>query len=707
MSKLKLRDDAYYAQTADGVCILTNSGKVELTGPSIFQWVDRLAPYLDGKHTLAELTASMPTDRRKMTERVVGMLRDQQVVVETEETEDPVHRLPVAERRAYRREIGFLGYFSPSAERSFQAYRDSPVVLVGAGRMLVETVDAALCSGSRQLRVVVTDDCPTDEAGLAECQQRAGRRDPAQRITRASADMADENQLSAVLDGAGIVIHACDTAAVARSRLLDQACGRLGIPFVSAMLVGDEAWFGPFGSPTGQRPGWMSAWRRLLAHDGAEARMARRTGAAQNRQGHSGDEMHEGAAPAVVASQLTREVLRLLSGTAGQAAQATMTRVDLLSLETQSYRFLPHPFSLAVQRPDQASMLATIARLGKGERMDADEFDRRAVACLQPRLGVLGTVTEQDFTQVPLAVSQVQVSDPVLLLGQGTQLPVAVGAGLSLAEARRAAVLRGLALYASLMVDPRRIQVRRGAADRCTGDPEEDLRALVKGLWDGYIWGYGLADGLPHDVPAMAVFPALRGLQSGYMPPAGAAAGYDWREAVRRGLVGECRRLTLAEVADGSATITPVEWNDVPLDARGDRYRSMVKIIGQRLNVYDVTGSPRLPALAFCLDGVTVAYSCGFSFAQALCDGLADVLLCYQAQASGQTDYAPPSLPPLPQQGRLPHVEVLPAWSTDETTTAVRLARLGWTAAAVPLDHDPGVSASVLPYLINVVLTRA
>jgi hypothetical protein len=82
------------------------------------------------------------------------------------------------------------------------------------------------------------------------------------------------------------------------------------------------------------------------------------------------------------------------------------------------------------------------------------------------------------------------------------------------------------------------------------------------------------------------------------------------------------------------------------------------------------------------------------------------VLLCHQAQASGQTDYAPAGVPPLPGRGRRARVAALPDWSTDETATAAQLARLGWTAVAVPLDHDPAVTTSVTPYLVNVVLTR-
>ena len=143
------------------------------------------------------------------------------------------------------------------------------------------------------------------------------------------------------------------------------------------------------------------------------------------------------------------------------------------------------------------------------------------------------------------------------------------------------------------------------------------------------------------------------------------------------------------------------------MNVPGSRYRSMVKTAGGTLDVYDVTGSPRVPTLAFCLDGVTVAYASGFSFGEALRDGLAEVLLWHQAQANREDDYAPARVLPLPERGRLSRVAACPAWSTDEATTAARLARLGWTAVAVPLDHDPEVTASIMPYLVNVVLTRA
>lgn len=701
MTRLKLRDDAYYTPTSDGICILTNSGDVVLTGASIFQWVDRLAPYLDGTHTLAELTASMPASRRDMTERLIAALCERHVVTQVTplgDGGDPEHPLTSAERRVYQREIAFLGAFGPSADRSFRTLRDSEVVLVGAGRMLVETARAALLSGTRTLRVMVTGECPTDPSALAECERRSSQRDPDQRITRTEADLADEEQLCDVVAGAGVVVHVSDRAAADQARRLDRACGRAGIPFASAMLAGDDAWLGPFWPVSGQVPGWASAWRRLLAMDGS--------GAWRPLPAGQGD-LWPAAALTVVANQLIREVERLLSGTAEPAGQARMTRIDLRSLHTQRHGFLPHPFSLPAAPPDRATLQATVSRLGDDKRLDPQDFSRAVAACLQPRLGVLGEVTEQDFTQIPLAVSQVQVSDPVLLLDPGAPLPVATGVGLSLTDARHAAVLRGLATYGSLMVDPRRLHVRRAAADNRTGDPQEDLTALRARQWNGFVWGHGLADGLPRELSAAAVFPALRGVRSGYVPPAGAAAGYDFHEAVRDGLLGQCRRLTLAEVTRYPQPFTPVDWSDAALDVSGDRYRSIVQIIAERLDVYDVTGSLRVPTLAFCLDGSTVAYASGFSFGTALRDGLAQVLLSYQARASSQTGYAPASVPPLPARARASEVAACPEWSTDEAATAARLAQVGWTPVVVPLDHDPGVTASIMPYLVNVVLKRA
>jgi len=417
--------------------------------------------------------------------------------------------------------------------------------------------------------------------------------------------------------------------------------------------------------------------------------------------------MPAGAATTVIANQYIREEVRLLSGSAVPAQRPRMTGIDLRSLRTQSHTFLPHPFELPATSQGQEILCATIERLDQGAPIDPDEFVPRVAHCLQRRFGVLGEATERDFTQIPLAVSQVEVTDPALLLGPDIPLPVAVGAGVSLDDARRAAVLRGLATYGSLMVDPRRMHVGPDVNDIRTGDPSTDLAALRAGKWEGLVWGYSLADGAPCELPASTVFPAVRGADSTYGPPVGVAAGYDWADAVHKGLVARCRSLTVTEIGEGRCPATPIDWTELDTDARGAHYRSMASITGRRLEVFDVSGSLGVPVLAFNLDGITLAYAAGFSFAEALRDGLAEVLLSYQAETHGEAEYAPTQVMPLPMRGRSSAVVACPTWATDSTATVARLKRLGWTTVAFPLDHDPGLTASMMPYLVNVVITRA
>src|SRR4051812_12452820 len=77
---LKLRDDAYWAASATGLHILTQQGEVNLAGRSLSPWLDRLAPLLDGRHSLADLTAALPDDRRAFVTRLLGALVERGVV---------------------------------------------------------------------------------------------------------------------------------------------------------------------------------------------------------------------------------------------------------------------------------------------------------------------------------------------------------------------------------------------------------------------------------------------------------------------------------------------------------------------------------------------------------------------------------------------------------------------------------------------------
>ncbi|MGE5830603.1 MAG: hypothetical protein ACM30G_19880 [Micromonosporaceae bacterium] len=84
MIRPKLRPDVYLTTSAEGVYVLGPHGEARFNGPSIHLWLDRLRPYLDGRHSLADLTRDLSADRAAMVEQVVQALRDNDLLVEAE-----------------------------------------------------------------------------------------------------------------------------------------------------------------------------------------------------------------------------------------------------------------------------------------------------------------------------------------------------------------------------------------------------------------------------------------------------------------------------------------------------------------------------------------------------------------------------------------------------------------------------------------------
>ena len=78
---LLLGPGAYYAETTEGAHILSHEGEFALTGRSVYRLLDRLAPALDGRYTLAELTTQLSPDHRSMVRDLVTALIERRVRV--------------------------------------------------------------------------------------------------------------------------------------------------------------------------------------------------------------------------------------------------------------------------------------------------------------------------------------------------------------------------------------------------------------------------------------------------------------------------------------------------------------------------------------------------------------------------------------------------------------------------------------------------
>lgn len=689
---LLLRPDAYYAPTPDGAYVLTHDGEVNLVGRSVYQVIERLTPLLDGTYSLAELTAGLSEDRQAMVRDLVTRLLECSIVRDVE----PGGALD-AGPPGHSHEIAFTGYFRDSPATVFGAYQSMVTLVIGAGRLCGAVVAAAVRSGLRDVRVLTTAECPThlEGPGAAGCgwREERSRLDPG--LPRREA----EDAIRSTLDGVDLVLHASDLPMTERARVLDRVCGELGVRLAQALPLGDHAWLMTTGTGGREAVGWTSGRRRHLA---------RRP---ETMERPPGEDTPANVTPSatsarLVAGQLVHGVFLSLTQPA-RPEGPRMVRVDASSLAGEVCAFLPHPFE---DRPAPGAGTVDfsdrIAALRGGARLEEELFSRRAVLCAGDQTGIFGIPAEDRFAQVPLHVCAVEVSDPVGLLNGGP-VPRVIGAGPDFATARYQAALRAFACYSSLMIDPRRLRTGEdGPITRCT-DPDEMLSALRSGELTGFVRGYGPVDGTVHLVDVARVFPALHAPACPYVPPAGVAAAYDWDEAVVSGMLDQCLRLTLGDATASATPFPRVDFAGAALDARGERYRALLAAIGDPVTVFDITGAIGVPTVVCYLGSVPAGRASSLSAAGAVTDALEQVLLHHQSRHNGQPDYAPPPVRGIPRHLRGDTVGALSGVALrDGADLADALVKQGHRPVAVPLDHDPEVSA-LMPYVVRVVIDDA
>lgn len=675
---LLLRPDAFHAPDSAGMYLLTYRGASHLKGRSAGPLIDLLKPYLDGRHTLAELTEELPPERRAAVESLLTALLERDVVRDVGTAEQEA-ALEYPEYPEYRHEVAFIAHFRDSPITIFRAYRDKVMLVLGSGDLVPWVARAALRTGSRLVKMATPE--PQDVAWVER-----GRRTPDQKVERHRlADFSEEGLLP-LLESADLVLHVSGGAA--HEPLLDRLCAERRIPLAQAVLLDGEVWLGPEDLGTRSAASWTAGRRRVAA------RPAQRSPVAVDQ-----------AQAAAVAGVLVHLAFRTATGLLDDH-HARLTRIDLATLRRTSHAFVPHPYLRPAEPP-----LPGFAGPA-GDVLGREEFSRRAVVCADDLLGVFGEPTERDYAQIPLHVSEVEVPDPAGLLGGAVSR--VVGTGLDFESARHQAALKAFAVYASLMVDPRRLLSADGRAPLATpeSDPDSLLADLRAGRISGLVLGRRLTDGGTRAVAADVAFPALSGTgrATAGIPtgvPTGIAAGYSWQEAVDVALAEQAGRVALADLEHRTTPVPHFDLDTGSLPPRGERYRSMLRVTGEAVTCYDLTGPSGIPAAMTYLGDTPVGYAAGSSAADAVTGALEQALLHYQARQNDQAAYAPPAPPGIPPGLRGPATRRLPdSFRTDSAILVSALAGRGLSPVAVPLDHDREVH-SIMPYTVRVVLTHA
>ncbi|WP_433518723.1 hypothetical protein ACQP2T_26430 [Nonomuraea sp. CA-143628] len=684
----RLRDDVRYVPSDEGAYIHADHGACTLKGAQAYELLKKLAPYLTGEHTLTELVAALPADRRLMVVRLVETLAGQGFVVEAAD-EEP-HGLSECERRIYAAEIAFVRHRLGSAERRFERLREARVTLAGHGPVLLALLEAGLVSGWRQVRVAA----PAEEAAKLEYAAARARRDEAQRVRVDTAQplWADADVVFQ------IGTETADLLATA------QACPA-GASLGQILLRPTEAWIvGP-----GPAAPAISCWLRL-------------GGLPHHDEHDDGTDLLAGPVPAVLAAQPALSCFAHLTGLAeGQQGHATATRVDLHTLEMRRHRVVPWVSAVPYREGREGSapgvlldgadgLRATVERLQAAEPISPEELLERATRYVDPRTGLLGTLDEEDLVQVPVSVCRAVVSDPRRILPSWAPAPRVVGWGRDRRTARVRALLAACATYGVLTaenaetwgLEPLTGRPRRVPAPSFTVGGRPPI-----GVGAGLSWAAALAAGLrSHAEVLLLSIQALAGPCSHAEMPLDTDAttgGCSHTEVLpeTHASVGGCSHTEVLPDAHASAGRSSMPDTDARVgarvspedvaDAEAAHLLALLRTAGERLEIRDLTGVLQIPAYAVAY-GSAISVACATTPGLALRDAVERALLAWQARTARQPAYADP----------------VPSWWAGEEPPewkllAEALQAAGHVPVVVPMHHD-AAAAELLPYVVRVVL---
>lgn len=422
----RLLDDVRFVETPQGTHARSSHSSCLLSGAGAHQWVRRLAPLLTGEHTVEDLTAGLSQGHKEMVEGLVETLAEYRFVVDARA--DRPHGLSTAEEREYADEIAFIRYAYDSPQWRFQQVREARVLLWGDGPLLPAILEAGLDSGWRQVSVATAGPLPESVVGA--------RRDPAQTVHRCEWEPVVPR---GAMESADLLVHVSRLHDSTDRESVLRRAAEAGLPVVEAVTVDDGAWLTPV---VRDHALLMSTWRRLAATWVA-------------REGSDERSWLAGAVPSMIGSALVLSAFRYLArmrvermGKVSEARRPRVSHVDFRSLSTSSHAMGVHadPVSAVGASPDNAAAAAAMSAVAE----PADEASLAGAAALlvDPWLGPLASLGEEDLPQAPLPMCRATVSD----MGDrvlGAPLEVAYGWGATPQQARARTLLSAAALYAA------------------------------------------------------------------------------------------------------------------------------------------------------------------------------------------------------------------------------------------------------------------
>ncbi|MFB9240520.1 TOMM precursor leader peptide-binding protein [Massilia antarctica] len=547
-STLKLRRDAIYMKTETGIIFRTGRGTFSLNSLSIYATFQQLLPHLTGKSTGAVLLGSVREESRRGLSDLLRVLIKNGVVQQLDSADallvDPVIS------QAFAPQIEFIAHYGEQSHQRFLEFRNSNILLEGAGLAFISAGVALLRNG---LSVLHVRTAPDQDLSLLnkECERSSERGVSCELVVHADGAPYGD-------DGIGLMLYCAENPDLHRVQELNREAHTLGYHFLPAMIHAGASIIGPIVAP--HRPGcWQCAMLRWSDNATADTSSAFWKQLALRRVEPASAAHIPEVCAQILGNSMAMEAFKFFIGQPAPETHLQLLYQELSTLESTVKPILPHA-DCPVCWPEPAAQAAEPAA-----PLTGSDCLLKWNTLLDERFGVFRGFDDECLEQLPLRINMLDFCIGTAEKSGGGVLGWSFenndGARLHAirkAVCVQAAVAFPFHLQRALIARPDRHPdpVPAYAARQIVGwlgtASDEDLA-------QGYLAATDLESGAPVLVAAGAVHPQLD-TDGCFNTHSGAlGSGLDRQGAIEQAVLSLYEHVVLASLAHG--TLALKRWN--------------------------------------------------------------------------------------------------------------------------------------------------
>lgn len=425
-TRLKVNRDTFFIPDQNGsVYFRNNISSFQMEGSTIFQWIEKLIPMFNGEHSLGELTNGLPAQYRDRVYEIGEILYKNGFVRDV--SKDHPHQLTESVQKNYGSQIEFLNSFGESGAYRFQIYRQSKVLVIGTGAILVSLVSALLESGLSKFHLLITDIEKTNKKRINELIKNARKQDVEVEVKIIKRNRKSWKKLVESYDS---IVYVTEENQVEEIRTLNTICKEEKKNFIPALCLQQIALAGPLVSVDSEGC-FESAWRSIHQNE---------------LVGKEKLQPFSSVASAMLANVVVFELFKEITKTNKSEKMNQFFLINQETLEGNWHTFLPHP--LVTDRVKAEIIQDFDQRVEQNNNKSGNQSNLFLYfgELTSETSGIFHIWDEGNLKQLPLAQCRIQVVNP-LTEGPVSLLPSSICTALTHEEARREAALNGIEMY--------------------------------------------------------------------------------------------------------------------------------------------------------------------------------------------------------------------------------------------------------------------